>query len=369
MVYVGFPFAHDIFISYSQGLPDPDGPGSLARWSGAFAQGLESEIRLNPKLRTYTHFRDVDHRPDRSVDPMAPLGDGLRQHIRDSAILLVLMSPDYLASRWCKDEREWWCAHQSELGFLNKDRIAVVRILPTDAAWPPELVDLQGEQLVGFTFHPPVIDNNEAETRPFGWPDMRHPDSDASKMLVRIAGRLSTKLSTIKERLDGLQREKLDAERLSKPDGLSIYLHGRADNAQKWEQAGIDLTDSGFQVFPGNPDPVEKNAEKLQEIREQRVEMMCSCDALLLLGSEDGRALDHDLVVVGKYDRQSARARTDRLLPCGVLDTVGMPVSTPVRKATARLLQADWLDGTQPPWAPAIRKWLLAMKPVAEATP
>jgi hypothetical protein len=76
------------------------------------------------------------------------------------------------------------------------------------------------------------------------------------------------------------------------------------------------------------------------------------------MGTDDTRALDADLVVVGKHDRQSARARSNHLLPCGLLDTIGASIATPVRKATARIVQADWIDGTQTPWTPAIQKWL-----------
>jgi hypothetical protein len=97
---------------------------------------------------------------------------------------------------------------------------------------------------------------------------------------------------------------------------------------------------------------------RLQAVRERRVETLSGCDALLLLGTDDGRALDADLVVVGKHDRQSARARSHRLLPCGLLDTAGAAIATSVRRATARIVQADWIDGTDEGWPVAVRDWL-----------
>jgi len=99
-------------------------------------------------------------------------------------------------------------------------------------------------------------------------------------------------------------------------------------------------------------------AEKLQTMRERRVEALGACDALLLVATDDTRALDTDLVVVGKHDRQSARARSNRLLPCGVLNTVGGVLATPVRLATTRIVQADWIDGTDQKWTPAVQRWL-----------
>jgi hypothetical protein len=51
---------------------------------------------------------------------------------------------------------------------------------------------------------------------------------------------------------------------------------------------------------------------------------------------------DADLVVVGRQGRQSARARTDRLL----LDTAGAVIATPRRKVIARA--RDRLDRRRP---------------------
>jgi hypothetical protein len=111
-------------------------------------------------------------------------------------------------------------------------------------------------------------------------------------------------------------------------------------------------------VLPGEPDPVEREPARLEAIREQRVNTLTACDALVLVGSEDGRAIDADLIVVGKHDRHSARARSNRWLPCALLDTRGAAVATPVRRTTARIVQADWLDVTQTAVVPAVQRWL-----------
>ena len=111
-------------------------------------------------------------------------------------------------------------------------------------------------------------------------------------------------------------------------------------------------------MLPGEPDPVERDPARLEAIRERRVEALAACDALLLVGGDDGRAIDADLIVVGKHDRHSARARSNRWLPCALLDTIGPAVATAVRRSTARIVQADWLDATQAPLVPVVRHWL-----------
>ena len=355
MAYVGSPFSFDLFISYSHGGDDGEGRGYLQPWSARFAEELEREFRADRKFRqTLKVFLDQDHRPGHGVDPMAPLTEQLRGQIGSAAILVVLMSPDYLASTWCADEREWWSQRQLELGLPGEDRIAVVRIWPTEEAWPSALTDSRGNPLVGFAFH-----NTGHLSRPLGWEDLPGPFGTAfRKELLGLVGSLCPKLDAIKARLDELGRAKADAKKLAQQGGQSIYLHGRSDRAALWESTALELTNNGYGVVPGEPDPVEQDAKKLNAIREKRVEALSACDALLILGTDDTRALDADLIVVGKHDRQSARARSNHLLPCGLLDTVGAPIATRVRQATARIVQADWIDGTQQPWTPEIQKWL-----------
>lgn len=365
MSYVGPPFDHDIFVSYSHGA-DGDGASFLQPWSVAFTKELERELRTEPKYREALRvFLDADLRPDSGIDPMSPLTSQLQQQIAASALLMVLMSPDYLRSRWCRDERDWWTTRQQELGLPSEERIAVVRIWPTDEPWPASLSDSRGEQLPGFVFYRQA---DGVPSRPIGWTDLPGPfGSDFRKALLDIAGRLYSKLDAMRGRLDELRRASAEVARLAEQGGQSIYLHGRVDRARAWEQAGMELTTSGFLVVPGEPDAVESDPSRLQAVRERRVEALSACDALLILGTDDTRALDADLVVVGKHDRQSARARSNRLLPCALLDTVGSPVATPVRRATAKNLLADWIDGTQPPWTPAVRQWLLGKSGHPEA--
>lgn len=357
MAYVGLPFAHDLFVSYSHG-DDGAGAAYLQPWSAAFVKALEQELRVERKFRLDLRiFLDSDHRPGQGVDPMSPLTEQLRRQISDSALLVVLMSPDYLASTWCTEERNWWCEHQKQLGLPLDERIAVVKIWPTEPEpWPASLADSRGHPLVGFTFHGSV----SGAIRPLGWTEVPGIfGSDFRKELLGIVGQLTPRLTALKTRLDERLRAAAEVTRLAQAGGQSIYLHGRADQAQAWEKAGISLTDSGYLVVPGSPDPVKDDPQKINEVREQRVEMLSSCDALLLLGTADGRALDADLVVVGKHDRQSARSRSNRLLPCGLLNTVGPAITTPVRTATARIVQADWIDGTLENWTGQVQQWLL----------
>lgn len=367
MSYVGKPFEFDIFLSYSHGDVDSSDNSILKQWSGGFTRELERELQALPKLgREIRIFLDQYHRPGQGIDPMAPLTEQLQVDIAGSAILLVLMSPHYLRSAWCRDERDWWCRSQTEHGLPRDDRIAVVRIWPTTETWPAELADQRGEPLVGFYFH----DRSRPELRPqpFEWPEPKAESRDPfRKVLLDLVGWLGFKLEAIKVVLDERRHKEDEAARLATAGGQVVYLHGRAEQAREWERIGDELTAKGLVVVPNEPDPVESDPQRLDEVRNLRVETLTSCDALLLVASEEGRAVDADLVVVGRQDRHSARARSHRLLPCALLDRVGPPIATPRRKLAARGLQVDWIDATREAWPTDVQRWLVDASGVAGA--
>lgn len=357
MSYIGSPFDHDLFISYSHGVSSRTGP-LLQPWSAEFVQALDNEMRMSPRLtEDLAVFLDASYRPGDGIDPMAGLTPQLQEQIERSGILVVLMSPHYLKSDWCARERNWWSEAQTRLGWPTDKRIAVVHILPTTEKWPASLCDPQGEPLLGFRLHDepgPGID-----PRPVGWFEVQGGDKPKfGETLRRIVGSLSIKLDELKSRAESLRQARSDADKLQGAGGQALYLHGRKTQQAKWEQVALELAAGGYSVLPGEPDPEVDDPQARMELRARRVEVLADCDALLLLGAGDGRLLDSDLLTVGRHDRQSARARSNRPLPCGVFDTVGASIATPVRRATARNIQADWLDATQNPLVPRISQWL-----------
>lgn len=360
MAYVGAPFEHDIFVSYSHGA-DAQGEPTLKGWSVAFVRALEDELRAVRAYRdSLSLFIDDHDAPGRGITPMDPLTDQIKSTVGASALLMVLLSPDYQASTWCQAEREWWWQRQAASGLAPAGRVAMVRVWPEDpwpiGRWPPELSDASGQPLIGFDFH----SGQGRMARPLGWTQWTTGfGPDVRQAVLGLAGDLSLKLDQIKADVERLRASRADAGRLADATGQTLYLHGRVDHAAEWERAAAALMDGGYAVLPGEPDPVERDPARMETIRERRVDTLAACDALVLVGSQDGRAIDADLIVVGKHDRNSARERSHRWLPCALLDTAGAPVATPVRRNTARIMQTDWLDATQAPMAPVVRQWLV----------
>ena len=361
MSYVGLPFQHDLFVSYSHGA-DAAGQPMLADWSRAFVRALENELRAEPAFRnTLSLFMDASERPGQKLDAMLPLTEQLQAHVGAAALLLVLMSPDAQRSKWCADERGWWVAHQGSLGLPTAGRVAMVKAWPVATAdwpagrWPPELSDRAGEPLLGFDFH----DGAAVGPRPLGWTQWQAGfDPTVLGKVLDLAREIFRHLADVKAVADRLRAAQADQQRLADVGGQTLYLHGRPERQDDWARAADALQQGGFVVLPGSPDPVPRDPADGNAIREQRVELLSACDALLLLGSPDARAVDGDMIVVGKQDRHSARARSQRRLPCALLDTVGPALASAVRRKNAGILQTDWLDITQEAVAPVVQRWL-----------
>jgi hypothetical protein len=209
MCFLGEPFRHDLFVSYSHGDFDGSGQSNLKTWSQAFVRELEKDLRQHPKFGKLKVFLDQDHRPDQGLDPMAPLTDELRDEIAVSGLLTVLMSPHYLGSKWCSDERDWWIEAQGKYGLAVDGRIAIARIWSTDSPWtdepwPKALVDEKGEPPIGFHFY----DLKKAATHPwpYEWPDPTGGRGQFREALLDMVGRIWKRLETTKEQLEEQRR-------------------------------------------------------------------------------------------------------------------------------------------------------------------
>lgn len=372
MSYVGEPFAHDFFVSYSHGDADGAGTSPLKQWSQGFIEQLRSELRQHPLFGAeLALFFDNNPRVEQGLDPMAGLTAQLRDEIGRAAILIVLMSEHYLKSKWCADERDWWLKRQVEASLTPDQRVAIARIWPTMQAWPAAFADERGNPLVGVSFHDVA---KPAQPWPYAWPKPTADSGDPFRReLLTLVAWLWQAIEQMKTRMKEQQLAREDAAKLSQDAGQVLYLHGRVEHTPAWVKVNEALSAKGFTVMPGEPEAVESDPRRAQESRRRRVETLSGCDALLLLGTQDARAIDADLVVVGRQDRQSARALSNRFLPCGLLDTVGTPadgapIATENRRRAARGLQVDWLDSTKDVWPAEVQQWLNAKGTAAESS-
>src|SRR5262249_11033654 len=103
-------FQHDVFVSYAH-LDNEPIVGGRAGWVHALAEKLAVEVSQRLGSREFSLWTE------RQLDVHHPIPPEILEAIRQSATLLVVMSPGYLNSEWCRRERT---------AFLNliRDRVA-----------------------------------------------------------------------------------------------------------------------------------------------------------------------------------------------------------------------------------------------------
>jgi hypothetical protein len=348
MSFLGKPFRHDLFVSYSHGAFKGQPDSDLKRWSKKFAEDLRAELAGMPEFEEISLFLDQSERTDESVDRTADLPNHLEGRVHDSALLTILMTPHYLRSEWCRREREWWCAKQHPDTLGAGDRIFVCRVRPTgEAPWPPEL-----PAAVGYYCY----DQNEEpdKARPFTWRGSTEDLNQYNRLLIGLTGDLMQRLRGIKEILNERRYQEERARKYAELEGKVLFLHGRPHAAAAWDQACDRLQDAGFSVVPDKPIPVPSDGGLEPEYQTQ----LTASDAVLLLGTEDGPGIDTDIIVIGRNFRNLAAA-TKSFLPCAVLNMVGEPLRTPRRVRNARNLRIGWIDWSINDCPIQVRSWLL----------
>src|SRR5262249_23293733 len=175
--------------------------------------------------------------------------------------------------------------------------------------------------------------------------------------LLDFVGAILTRLRQIARQLEERGKHKADLARRSAPGGQVLYLHGRNTHSRQWERVNRDLEDEGYTIFPMEPERIDSDPKKNLANQNERIATMSACDGLLLVGTDDVPALVADLVTIGRQDRYHAVARSNKKLPCGVVDTSGIGRQNPAWSRKAKNLGVDWFDASMSPWTPQIKSW------------
>ena len=366
MGYLSPDYTHDIFISYSHGDSRGTGSSQLKTWSQEFAARLQGELSIDPKFKNVAVFIDANKRVEHGLDPTLPLTAEVRKGIQSSALLTILMSPQYVQSDWCRDERGWWLEANGQNGeFWGRTFVARIWPIDDDAQWPNELRDERGHPPLGYWYY--SRQDIGAGVRPFGWNGRTTDNNEYTEALLNFVTAVSRRLIDMKAKLDERRRMQEEAQRLGADDGQVLYLHAREAHRAPWRDVYDVLSGAGYVVTPAQPEPTTDTPEQMRQASQERLRHLVECDALLLLGTEDGFALDGDMLSVGRQTRNVGRARSGKLLPCAVLDRSGGSTATEQRIAAARRLNIGWIDGSVADWTQRVRQWLQDMRTKLDA--
>jgi hypothetical protein len=208
--------AHDVFVSYAH-LDNlaPEGRASLG-WVDLLLE------RLTVQLKKRVGSGAIDIWIDHELAGNRPLTPEILNAARDSALLLVVMSPAYLQSEWCARERN---------AFLDvaRDRVAdgrifIVRSLDENLAErPAEFGDL-----TGYPFF--VDDPRTGVQRSLGEADPSEPE-----FLTRIFG-LSTYLARELNRLKGAHGAPSVLRQAAGGNGPRVFVARATDDLEDREE-------------------------------------------------------------------------------------------------------------------------------------
>jgi hypothetical protein len=128
-------YDHDIFISYAH-VDDEPLPGAGQGWVTTFTTCVKTKLAQKlGRNDAYSLWMDYELRGGQPITPHI-LG-----RVRRSAMLLVVLSPGYVASDWCRRELETFAGFISE---GQERRVFVVELDPlNEAERPPHLADLK----------------------------------------------------------------------------------------------------------------------------------------------------------------------------------------------------------------------------------
>jgi len=337
---------HDVFVSYSHGDPLGERETPLTIWTSEFIRALGATIRsTDPELR------GLDIWFDAHFDRTQHLTDELRHRVKSSGILMVIMTPAYLESLWCRDELDWF---EEQIADRKRaaGRIFVIHALPTDRAkWPAFLQDDLGNALVGFPFYDPQSE------KPFGW---------GAEDIIRSGKEFNNPLWTLKTALTRRLRDlrgPAPKEAAAEP-GLvhrsgaarRIYLHLRPDPdyAKLREQVGEDLKKDGLLPIPVSQPAAAANGMNDWVIeRKRRLRDARHCAALGLVRAGDDESFALDLYEIGVEDRDLIEEEKGVKPPCAVFDSASEALDFDYQG-----FEINRFDIRAPNWRDEFRAWL-----------
>jgi hypothetical protein len=300
-------FENDVFVSYSHAASGFDSP--LRDWTHDLIRDLVSEIHdVDPKFDELRIFYEE------KIDPTVHLTDQVRANLSSSGILLVVMSPRFLASSWCMDEINWF---QKQVAARERERgrVLIIRALPTDETmWPDFLRDQQGHALLGSRFYDPQ------NGMPYGWRGNR----ETHELYRRQLGQLRTVLiKTLREMRDKLEHVSPRPPQTSLV-ARRIYLHARPAYSTLRDEISVQLKREGmiplFETNGGAGLRVGTSESRA------RSEVLKRCDALALVRGNDDESFIADLFEIGVGERERVKREGGGPLPCAVLDNSGEPL-------------------------------------------
>lgn len=259
-------FERDIFISYCH--TDNENPIGVG-WIEVFHKILG--IRLRQILGARVPEEEPSIWRDARLQGNDEFAEVLADELRKVALVVSIMSPSYVRSKWCAREVSEFCQAAEERGGLivgNKTRIFKVLKTPVERGEHPAV--LQGQ--IGYEFF--TLDKETKIPREF---TLTQGDANAARALEVIndlAYHIKATLDAVNQSLGSLQGAAAVPE-AGAPPRHSVYLAETSFQVEdERSQVRRDLEARGVRVLPEGDLPVRHS----QQFREAVNEALAQCD-------------------------------------------------------------------------------------------
>lgn len=158
-------FEHDVFVSYATIDDYPAGDEWVTEFVTLLRKRLDAAYGRRDEKRVWWDRSDINEE--------APFTQGISDTIRKSACLVVILSRGYVASNWCRAEREAF-----REAFANQpDRDSRIFLIDIgnlrEADWPDEFKDTRGRH---FWVQPPSSESPDDRQTLAAPAPLSHPD-------------------------------------------------------------------------------------------------------------------------------------------------------------------------------------------------
>ena len=179
---------HDVFVSYahSDNMPVIGSEG----WVTSLVRNLKSFLaRRLGRTDAYSIWMD------RRFDLNAPIPQAITENLERSAALLVVLSPAYLNSEWCRREANHFL-ETIRRSRTSGGRVFIVEMLPTDReSWPAEFKDIVSCRLWERSSAEAIVT--------LGFPQPSSSDRTYFAVLDRLANSIAAVIQKFRQRLTG----------------------------------------------------------------------------------------------------------------------------------------------------------------------
>jgi hypothetical protein len=221
-------YDHDVFVSYSH-LDDEPLVGAQRGWVTTLINNLETVVRQKLGFKGFAIWMD------RELAGNRPLTPAIMKALSDTATLLIILSPGYLASEWCHRERQAFL----KLVQGRRDAGSQVFVVYCDkldrSSVPAELADL-----IGYPFW--IQEQEGKASRTLGVPVPTAAELEYYNRVNQLGHELSQELKRLRA---------VAAGAASASEGPTVFLAEVTDDLEsRREEVRRYLSQAGLNILP-----------------------------------------------------------------------------------------------------------------------